>query len=782
MIKLYFLEADQPLTKTFKQLPDGSLEKGSYPNVYEVTSYVEECADISAMVPLLVTHGGAGRCLLKGALARPLVSESRAGATVASTPSSWVCFDLDGVEMPDTDAFMQQIGLGDVSYVRQWSPSMGLSEKTKLRCHIFVFLNEETSPSYLKAWLMHLNLTVPMLKANLSLTSTGMALSWTLDVTTCQNDKLLYIAPPVLSSELKDPYPTDRYEYVPRAKLVAAMPTNLPTRQALRAAQDAMITELRDAARLPKRDKFVYKTEGGFEYLAKPDAAMVTGTKRERGFIYFNLNGGDSWAYYHPEKQPSFVYNFKGEPLYKTSELLPDYWADLKRQTNTGKPSHDGVVYLAFREFKSSMYYNAKYDVAADDLEFAAARSIKQLSDFMLQHGQVMGEVVPDWEFVWAPTSSVVVDPENKTLNVFKPSQFMKKKPKPGVLQPPPLCDQIIDSVCGSDAETKAWFYNWFAYILQYRDRTGVAFVTSGEGSTGKGTLYDQIFAPLLGRDNVTQKRMEELEGQFNGFIARRLLCNIDEAEASAYGTKKVNAKIKNIITEPHVSIRELYQSAQDMENRCNFYFSSNKLDPVEAVSGDRRYTIAPYQKKSWMELKEKIHLIEGELEDLYSYLMGLQVDVLKAKTALDNSAKRSLVEVNRPTIDAVSEALTAGDMLFFVDMLPGDNLPNRIDMGRQQATIVREYCELIERLLATGETKLTRGEVYILCQYCVGRMPESPAKFTTLLRHHKLEMVHVWRDGRTQRGLVAPWTMDPAWVSQTLREHQTLFDNVKTL
>jgi hypothetical protein len=41
--------------------------------------------------------------------------------------------------------------------------------------------------------------------------------------------------------------------------------------------------------------------------------------KMERGFVYFNLNGGDSWAYYHPIDNPTFIRNFKGEPMYRTA-------------------------------------------------------------------------------------------------------------------------------------------------------------------------------------------------------------------------------------------------------------------------------------------------------------------------------------------------------------------------------------------------------------------------------------------------------------------------------
>ena len=48
--------------------------------------------------------------------------------------------------------------------------------------------------------------------------------------------------------------------------------------------------------------------------------------KRARGFVYLNLSGGDSWAYFHPEDNPEYIYNFKGEPVYRTKEIAPEYY------------------------------------------------------------------------------------------------------------------------------------------------------------------------------------------------------------------------------------------------------------------------------------------------------------------------------------------------------------------------------------------------------------------------------------------------------------------------
>src|SRR5690606_10980400 len=255
-------------------------------------------------------------------------------------------------------------------YIVQWSSSMGIENNAGFRCHIFMRLAQPQHPQLLKYWLMDLNLKVPSLNAQLELTKTGNSLRWPLDITTCQNDKLLYIAPPQLGAGIKDPYPnTKRISFVKKGKRSLSLPYPIPTREALRQRIDQKVAELRVAAGLPKRKTSKYKYAGPIAYLANPDTAVTTEMKTERGFVYFNLNGGDSWAYYHPEDNPTFIYNFKGEPVYRTEDLLPDYWAKLQQNTANYRPNAHGLIYLAFRDFRSSNYYNGTYDTNTNVLD-----------------------------------------------------------------------------------------------------------------------------------------------------------------------------------------------------------------------------------------------------------------------------------------------------------------------------------------------------------------------------------------------------------------------------
>ncbi len=67
-----------------------------------------------------------------------------------------------------------------------------------------MLLDKPYAAPLIKQWLVQKNHEVPLLNASMTLTKTGNALTWPLDISACQNDKLIYIAPPVLKG-IKDP-------------------------------------------------------------------------------------------------------------------------------------------------------------------------------------------------------------------------------------------------------------------------------------------------------------------------------------------------------------------------------------------------------------------------------------------------------------------------------------------------------------------------------------------------------------------------------------------------
>lgn len=778
---VFFLTADKPIVKRY-ELVNNELVKHPYPFVYEVTSNQETCNNLHDLFQHIQKYAARGDCMVKGKLGRQLVTESRKGTTNSEELTEWICLDLDGIEgYQSVDHFLSDIGCAETDYILQWSSSMGIENKAGFRCHIFMQLDKTVRPQQLKNWLQDLNLSRPTLSGQLQLTKTGNSLRWPLDITTCQNDKLLYIAPPSLGKGITDPFPekgsrgktaSPRISFEQRTLKRLSLPTNLILQEALRDRTHAKVSELRVAAGLPKMKAVKYKFDGTVEYMANPGQATITDMKEERGFVYFNLNGGDSWAYYHPVESPEFIYNFKGEPTYKTQELLPQYWAKLTQQAASGAPDAKGNIYLAFREFTSGVYWNGIYDTVNDKLELYPAKSETQLRHFMKNNKMPLGESVPDWKRVFEPNNPNVIDRQAQTVNIYNPSDLFKDLQPAPVASPPPVINKIIDHVLGNDMATLDHFYNWLSTIVQFKTRAGTAWVLQGTQGTGKGLLMHNILTPLFGYENVAAKRMEELESQFTEFMENKFIVFIDEIEAgkSLYHAK-VTAKLKNLIVEPMISIRNMYRPAYLAPNFASMIFASNKPSSVEVAPDDRRFNVGGYQENKLQITGPEIDQIDNELPEFYAYLMHYPADPDRARTPLISTSRSTLIDISRTAIDTISDALLKGDLQTLWDHLPSQKSltpGNALIQTKSQG-----YRDLIVEVVSnlSAHDKLTRDELYTIFEYTVGNMPTSPNKLTSTLKHHRLHLKPVWKYNRSVRGIEVNWKVDPAWLAQAQQE-----------
>jgi hypothetical protein len=770
-MQLNFLGASVQLTKTVEMAPDGTLHKTPYPNVFHVTSYEETVTDITEFHAALVKHAALGHCLLKGELSRPLVNESRAGSTNAAASTSWLCLDIDGIPARWTpapsaaephpltvvitpNAILQVIGLQDTSHILQWSASQGLDGNTTLRLHIFVQLSSSIPAAVIKQWLIQLNHTVPLLHGCQALTKTGNALTWGLDVTACQNDKLLYIAPPIFKN-MKSPLGrTPRISLIKRLHPTFVFPNATNTTAQNQALTLTRVNELREQAGLPQR-KFVTKLSGSVQILAKPESCAITETRTERGFVYFNLNGGDSWAYYHPEDRPDYIYNFKGEPNYLTKELLPEYWASLT--TKATRTSSSGLTYLAFLDRRSGAYFRGTYEEATDTLDLNIAKNETQIRHFAEQNGVPLGSFIAEWDMTFDPQDPVRVDYVNKVINTFQLTEFMRATPKK-VTKCPPTVLRIIHHALGSDIECTNHFINWLAFILQKRTRTLTAWVLHGTEGTGKGILMNRILRPILGRNQTASRRMEEFNEPYNAYMKQCFLVFVDEIEAKAFTNERgVMAKLRNFITEGTVTIRQMYASAVEWENFCNWIFASNKPEPVVIPKGDRRFNVGKYQPAKLGMTDTELARIPGELQPFHDFLFNYPVDYKAVATPLENADRTTMIAISESSIDTVANAIVGGDMEFLLDQLPATMAysGNAMQTGK-----VENYKHALKTVMLrtdplNGKCNISRDELHVIFTYVVGgNIPDSPNKFTSLLKHHRIVTKKVWCDSRAVYGM----------------------------
>jgi hypothetical protein len=776
---LTFLESDVPLTKTYVRETDGSITKSAYPNVWQVSSHTYKVPDLAEFERLLHLHSSLGHCLLKGNPTRDLFQESRAGTTDRNAETMWLCLDFDGIpcgkaSRAEIDRILTELGLGDVSYILQWSGSQNVTS-TDLRCHVFILLSKPMSAPMIKQWLIQKNFETPRLRNCQQLTKTNMSLTWALDVTACQSDKLIYIAPPTLVNMGSSP----PLGSMPRIQLVKKdfervdlHKSSINSITQNKVLTDERVLELRELAGMPKR-KMAMRQVGSYEVLAKPDECVATGVRSDRGFVYFNLNGGDSWAYYHPENRPEFIFNFKGEPVYVTKEILPDYWNSLHANSNV-RISSTGIQFLAFLDRRTSTYFRGTYDPATDDLQLHRAANETQIRHFCTQFGVMQSDFVPEWDLSFNPKDPVRVDVASQYINTFEPTVYMRNQPVKPVTTCPPNIFKLVSHVVAYDQACTEHLLNWLAFILQYRERAQTAWIFQGTHGTGKGLFYNRILKPLFGARQCTQVRAAQLLEKFNGYMKNQLIIFIDEIETKMFDRDPVGiANLKNFITEPTVEIRDLYSGAVQYPNYCSLIMSSNSSEPLPIPPDDRRHNIAPRQEVPLVISDSELAAIDGELQDFHDFLMTYAVNINQARTSIKNEARDTLIGLSETTIESTARALKEGNIKEFIEQLP-TNPPNPMDFKEIQRYI--SYKATLKSVLertnpTTGVCAIARDELSTLFGYTSGEMPRSPAKFTKMLGHKQIDIYPIRLNGKIVQGTRIEW-QDPASFTTLLQEH----------
>lgn len=785
-MKVTFLEADRPLVKSYSMV-NGVLRKESYPNAYEFTSHTFDVETIQHLYELMLDAASRGWCLLKGELQRELVRESRAGSTNNETETSLVCLDYDQMARGQTiDESLMRFGLGNLTYILQYSASHGVEPEKGGTGHAFFMLEQGMFPDQLKNWLMFQNLTRPELSDQMALSRTGNALKWPLDITTCQNDKLIYIAPPTMGPGVECTHQGPRIQLVARERQRAAVLMFHTTWPPARIEEEKKVKldQLRARAGYPVRQWGSKETKDGIPYLAAPGEASITGRRSERGFTYFNLNGGDSWGYYHPDNSPEIIRNFKGEPFYLTKELLPAYWSSLqlerkeaaaaKREVKESLERGDFDVtkkqLLVFREANTSAYYSAEWWPEEQRLEVLRISTLVQVQHLLIERGMPEIDAVPTWKLAFDPFNNERINPDTREINMFRPTQYMLMDKEEGhTLEECPVIRKVLLHVWGE--EMFSHVLNWIACIWQFRSSTNTALAAQGIQGTGKGIFINKILVPLFGLSNVVTKRMEELEDKFNEWAKFALIVAIDEAQiSSSHKAKMIMANLKNMITEDQISIRAMRAISEVVPNFTNWIFLSNQPDPVTLDATDRRFNVGHYQLLPLVITDEEIEAIKAELPAFAHILSCHKADQAAARKIVQTEARDIMQATGSNSIELTANAIRRGDLAFFWEALPAGDIAN---LPHEQLSNLDNYKRLVHAAVRSenGVQRMTRDELRVLFAFNVGEVPKTPTKFTQMMRHHRINIGVINYNGLTVRGIDINWKMEPAWRLEKLRE-----------
>ncbi|MDR3159776.1 MAG: DUF5906 domain-containing protein [Zoogloeaceae bacterium] len=741
-----FLAADKPLTKVIRPT-----SVTAYPMVKQFTSCHEAVTNIHEAHKAILAHAAQGHCLLKGVLMKELNDESRRESTSPDDRTGWLCLDFDGLETPETsgvDAVLATLGLGDISYVLQYSASQGL--KPGLYAHVFLFLDAPAHPASLKAWLQLQNLAC--FENQLALNSANMNLHWPLDITACQNDKLLYIAPPVFEG-VDDPVP-QRILFAARARQTAHLESVDPAQVKSRTV--AFINRLRNAKGLPPR-RCATRMVDGVLVETSPDTCYVSGIKEDHEFTRLNLNGGDSWAYWHPKNNIEYLHDFKTDTIWRTKQIVPEYYARNKQKAEPALQK-EGVIALGFRNLPDGNYYNALYENKV--LSIYPAKDKTRMNDFVAKRGFEPNRLVDEWTITYEPHSTIIFDPEKHLLNTFVGTPYLEATPREGNF---PVIQELICHflACAPPDPLYAHFLNWLAAVFQHSFKPHTAWVLHGVEGTGKGVFFEQVLTPLFGKSNCFALNTKTLNDNFNAWVKNKLIIFCDEVDSDDFEQKgRIAALLRNLITENTISVRDMRTTACNKTNYASFFFASNRPLPVVVPQHDRRYNVGNFQKEKYHFPGEEA--IQKDLMPFAQHLRAYKVNKLAANTPLQTETRTNMQMLTRTSIDEVCQNILNGDFEELWLMMPDKTLLNNRVFNDAFSQHAVRYVDLMENILETRRPKLTRDEIGVILQHTVGTVPNTPKKLTSFLRHHGITTKRIRLAYNTTYGIDVNWRIPP--------------------
>lgn len=659
----------------------GVLAATPYPHVVKVTSHHDEAETLQDFHDLLVSHGAAGHCLFGGHLARPLKAESRAGLT-DKRPKQWACFDFDKVDATDhADVVKRYLPpeCQQVSYIAQLSASMFRPDTTTWSGHIFMLLSEPADEQRLKDWFEWINFSVPELRDQIRLSDSQQALHWPLDRTVAYSSKLIFIAPPKcfgFKPEVVDPI-----TLVKKKKPTLKIPEFTQVR-----SDDIkdLINDLRRAIGLDPIQYQATKFDGEWVLDGAHDVLVHDIKTSGEHYVRFNLNGGDSYAYFIDLRKPDLIRNFKGEPFLKTEDAAPELWKSLRKiapRAVSKQALQEGFEILAFYATnKNSQIKIGTYDHGTNDLVLhnsteAAAKA------WQADYGIPPAARLPHIDLVFDPTVDVQYASGATQINTFEATQYMARErstPKASHLaEVPRLIDKVLRSMLGNPTdELYRHFMNWLAYVYQFRKKTGTAWVLSGNEGTGKGTFAKYVLTPIFGSSAVRSVQYGLLNQEFNDFLEQALFVVFEEADVHAVENQaSLAAKLRHYITDDPITIRRMRTDPYAAPNFTNFLFYSNKRTAVAPSRTDRRYNFGEWQDQRLFFTPNEFKLLQvgAELDGFADVLQRWPVDEMAVTRLVETQAKQDAHESTTTINQLIAEAILAGNLQFFIDRTPSD-------------------------------------------------------------------------------------------------------------
>lgn len=243
-----------------------------------------------------------------------------------------------------------------------------------------------------------------------------------------------------------------------------------------------------------------------------------------------------------------------------------------------------------------------------------------------------------------------------------------------------PHIDFLIDHLLNVNNENnkttvdiKKHFLNWIANCLQYKEKTGMAYVfISQTHGTGKGVFasilndfFTELYYAEINNDTMTQ--------QFNGILHNKRFVCFNESEIDYRDYEKASSKLKVMIADKSITLRQMRKDQTNVQSCFNMLINSNSKTPFKIENSDRRMcvihnSIKPLnlacREEFGISIQDFVNNVKAEQIEFLKDLMNLAVDKkMSTFNAFNNNAKKFIINNTNTQINNLSSLIENKDI-----------------------------------------------------------------------------------------------------------------------
>ena len=266
------------------------------------------------------------------------------------------------------------------------------------------------------------------------------------------------------------------------------------------------------------------------------------------------------------------------------------------KASSTQPPWASGIVFLTAPNLFYRYIDSRKMRREVVDLIYQSPNPEMSASQYLIHEANI--PVVENLRYDPSEIKKVFVSGGVPFINTYRPT--FAKADKSQAME---AGDLLCTHSCNLYGE-KYWVtaMDWAAYNVQHAGKKiRWAIVCISVGGAGKG-LWAYAISLAIGPTNTQWLAAEHvLEGNSNGWASGSQLLILDEVRVIGQNSHRIMDKIKPLISDDQISVRNLYEPVQTVPNKTNYILFSNHYDALAVHNEDRRYWVvfSPLKKKS---------------------------------------------------------------------------------------------------------------------------------------------------------------------------------------